>query len=428
MQSYKEVTDFLFEQFPMFQKYGKTAFKPGLENIKALCTILDNPQDKIQTIHIGGTNGKGSCSHLLSAILQANDYKVGLYTSPHLVDFRERIKINGSEISEAEVVEFVNNHKNKFEQIRPSFFEWSLGLAFHYFEEKKVDIAIIEVGMGGRLDSSNIISPILSIITNIGFDHTQYLGNTLELIATEKAGIIKPNTPVIIGEYLSETRPVFERIAQEKQTNIDFAQDSISCTLIRQSITQISLNTNTLGLNYFECDLSGDYQINNIKTVLCVLYQLSPNFKLKTEKVKEGFKFAKSIAGFKGRWDVLQKKPLIICDTGHNIEGLQFNIAQIRKQEYRQLHVVIGFVSDKDIEQIVSILPAEGLYYLCQAKIKRAMDVEQLGAYFRKNSLKSSSYTDVHEAFGAAKKAASKNDLIFVGGSTFVVGDFLMKY
>lgn len=404
--NYQETLDWLFNQLPMYQNQGKSAYKKDLSNTILLADYLNNPETKFKSIHVGGTNGKGSCSHMLSSILQEAGYKVGLYTSPHLKDYRERIKINRKEISKHYVAEFTKKHKSFFEQNSLSFFEMTVGLAFDYFAEEAVDIAIIEVGLGGRLDSTNIITPVLSLITNIGFDHVQFLGDTKSKIAFEKAGIIKDTIPVVIGETHNETKLVFDKKAKETQSDIFYADQIISKTL--------------------DSDLKGNYQQNNIKTVMQSVYVLRDNdFEISEDNLKDGLKRVGSNTGLMGRWQIVGESPKVICDTAHNIEGLNYVIEQLIAETFNQLHVVFGVVDDKDLDTILKLLPKRATYYLCKPNILRGLDVDVLSGFFAKNDFEYKAFNSVEEAFDNAKFVAKQDDLIFIGGSTFVVAEIL---
>ncbi|UWY28737.1 bifunctional folylpolyglutamate synthase/dihydrofolate synthase [Flavobacterium sp. TR2] len=403
--NYQETTNWMFNQLPMYQLQGASAYKEDLTNIKLLAAHLGNPQNGLKCIHVAGTNGKGSTSHMLSSVLQEAGYKVGLYTSPHLKDFRERIKINGKEISEEFVIEFIAKHKSFFEANDMSFFEMSVGLAFDYFAAEKVDIAIIEVGLGGRLDATNIITPLVSVITNIGLDHIQFLGNTLKAIAGEKAGIIKPNIPVVIGEYTDETKPVFLAKAEENNAPISFASDLID---------QIYLS-----------DLIGDYQFHNKKTVQQTISILNneTDFKISTEQLKKGLLNVVKNTGLQGRWQQLGENPKIVCDTAHNKHGLSVVMNQLKNEKYEKLHIVLGVVNDKDLDSILPLFPKEAHYYFCHPNSSRALPAETLKNAAEKFSLIGEKYDSVAIAFAEATKNASKNDFIYVGGSTFVVAE-----
>ncbi|MFC0780742.1 bifunctional folylpolyglutamate synthase/dihydrofolate synthase [Flavobacterium sp. HJSW_4] len=403
--NYQETTNWMFNQLPMYQLQGASAYKEDLTNIKLLAAHLGNPEKELKCIHVAGTNGKGSTSHMLSSVLQEAGYKVGLYTSPHLKDFRERIKINGKEISEEFVIEFVAKHKVFFEANDMSFFEMSVGLAFDYFASEKVDIAIIEVGLGGRLDATNIITPLVSVITNIGLDHTQFLGNTLEAIAGEKAGIIKPNVPVVIGEYNDETKPVFLAKAEANNAPIHFASDLID---------QIYLS-----------DLIGDYQFHNKKTVQQTISILNneTDFNVSIEHLKEGLLNVVKNTGLQGRWQQLGENPKIICDTAHNKHGLSVVMNQLKNEKFEKLHIVLGVVNDKDLDSILPLFPKEAQYYFCSPNSSRGLPAENLKNAAENFNLKGEKYDSVEIAFAEAKKNASENDFIYAGGSTFVVAE-----
>jgi dihydrofolate synthase / folylpolyglutamate synthase len=404
--TYQDTVNWMFQQLPMYQNQGKTAYKANLDNTLLLADYLQHPEHKFKSIHVAGTNGKGSTSHMLASIFQEAGYKVGLYTSPHLKDYRERIKINGKEVSEAFVVDFMNTHKAFFEAHSLSFFEMTVGLAFDYFAKENVDVAIIEVGLGGRLDSTNIITPEVSVITNIGFDHMQFLGNTLEAIATEKAGIIKSKIPVVIGETQKETVTVFKDIAKKCQSDIYFAD---------QEITKL-----------LESDLKGNYQQKNIATVLKTIEVVrNSSFSISDETIKNGLLNVVKNTGLKGRWQVLQQQPKTICDTAHNKEGLSYTMIQLQAETYDQLHMVFGVVNDKDISSILELLPKKATYYFCKPNIPRGQSAEELQSVFIQNGFKGKAYSSVNEALEAAKKNANEDDLIYVGGSTFVVAEII---
>ncbi|RXM41624.1 folylpolyglutamate synthase/dihydrofolate synthase family protein [Flavobacterium sp. YO64] len=403
--NYQETTNWMFNQLPMYQLQGASAYKEDLTNIKLLAAHLGNPETQLKCIHVAGTNGKGSTSHMLASVLHEAGYNVGLYTSPHLKDFRERIKINGQEISENFVCEFIEKHKSFFEANDMSFFEMSVGLAFDYFASEKVDIAIIEVGLGGRLDATNIITPLVSVITNIGLDHTQFLGNTLEAIAGEKAGIIKPNVPVVVGEYTTETQPVFLTKAEEKKAPIYFASD-----LIRE---------------VFPSDLIGDYQFHNKKTVQQTIKIINEttDFKVSDESIKLGLLNVVKNTALQGRWQQLGENPKIICDTAHNKHGLTVVMNQIKKETFENLHIVLGVVNDKDLDSILPLFPQNAHYYFCSPNSSRGLSTEILQSEAKKHQLIGEKYDSVESAFAEAKKNASENDFIYVGGSTFVVAE-----
>ena len=405
--TYQDTVNWMFQQLPMYQNQGKTAYKADLNNTLQLAEYLHHPENKFKSIHVAGTNGKGSTSHMLASILQEAGYMVGLYTSPHLKDFRERIKIDGEEISEAFVVDFIEKHQSFFETHSLSFFEMTVGMAFEYFFIKEVDIAVIEVGMGGRLDSTNIITPEVSVITNIGLDHTQFLGTTLDAIAFEKAGIIKTNVPVVIGETQIETEAVFTKIAKDRHAEICFADQQKS-------------------LKDHESDLKGEYQIKNRKTVLATIAILqNKSFEISEKALVNGFKNVIKNTGLHGRWEVLQNGPKVICDTGHNKEGLHYAMAQLLKEHYEQLHMVFGVVNDKDVASILPSLPKKAIYYFCKPNIPRGMNAEVLRDVFIESGFVGSAYESVEKALSAAKEQATKSDVIYVGGSTFVVAEII---
>ncbi len=403
--NYSQTLDYLFSRLPIFQRIGAPAYKPGLERTLDLCKQLGNPQNKIKTIHVAGTNGKGSTSHMLASVLQEAGYKTGLYTSPHLKDFRERIKINGHMIEECDVVDFVEKNRPFFEEINPSFFEVTAVMAFWYFEKEKVDIAVIETGMGGRLDSTNVITPLISVITNIGLDHTQFLGDTIAKIAEEKAGIIKANIPVIIGETHAESTPVFNQKAKEQHAPLYFADQLIANAP-------------------YECELKGIYQQKNIKTVLqsfTILKDLG--YKIEEQDIRQGIKKVVTNTQILGRWQTLGENPKIICDTGHNEDGIREVLKGIQALPFKHLHIVFGMVNDKDGSKILKMLPKKASYYFCKPNIVRGKEADLLQQEAAAFELHGNTYDSVQEALLAAKKSASKNDLIFVGGSTFVVAE-----
>ena len=394
----------MFTQLPMYQKQGKTAFKKDLTNTLLLANHLNNPQHKFKSIHVAGTNGKGSSSHMLASVLQEAGYKVGLYTSPHLKDFRERIKINGVEVSKQFVIGFIKRNKAFFKSNPLSFFEMTVGMAYDYFAKQKVDIAIIEVGLGGRLDSTNIIIPEVSLITNIGYDHTQFLGETLPLIASEKAGIIKSNVPVVISETHNETKPVFEEVANKNNSKIYFADQIIKAK--------------------YSTDLLGDYQKKNIKGVLKTLKILQQKkYKISDLNIKNGLLNVVKNTGLKGRWQILQTKPKIICDTAHNKEGLSITMTQLQKEQFNNLHIVFGVVNDKDLSQVFSLLPKKATFYFCKPDVPRGLDQNILRDQFLDEGFVGESYLSVKEAVDKAKSRASDDDVIYIGGSTFVVAE-----
>lgn len=419
----------MFSQLPMFHRIGKSAYKANLDNTLALDEFFGHPHRQFKSIHVAGTNGKGSTSHMLASILQDAGLKVGLYTSPHLRDFRERIKVNGVEVSERYVVDFVETHKHLFETVQPSFFEMTVALAFKYFAEEMVDVAVVEVGMGGRLDSTNIISPLVSVITNIGFDHTEFLGDTLAKIAGEKGGIIKDGIPVVVGETHVETSSVFEEIAKDRNAKLVFADQkyAVTETFLQEDGIQVFSVEDCNGVsayNDLEVDLQGSYQRKNILTVLAAVDELKPYFpQLSEATIRKGLRHASKQTGLRGRWYQLSSNPLTICDTGHNVDGITFIVDQIAKTPYEKLFWVFGMVSDKDISKVITLLPKDAYYIFTQASIPRAMDAELLAEKCNAVGLKGEVEKNVQKALLRAKKMASNNDLIFIGGSTFVVAE-----
>ena len=402
--NYPETLDYLFSQLPMYQRVGNAAYKANLDNTYRLSEILNHPEKQFKSVHIAGTNGKGSTSHMLAAVLQEAGYKVGLYTSPHLKDFRERIKINGEMISENDVIDFVKEYKHEFEKIQLSFFEWTVGLAFHYFANQKVDIAIVETGLGGRLDSTNIITPEVAVITNISMDHTQFLGDTLAKIAAEKAGIIKSTIPVIIGETQPEIKPVFIEKANQLNAPVQFADEGL--------------------IQEYESDLKGAYQQKNKKTVVATIQVLQElGWKIAENHIKQGLLNVVKNTGLMGRWQVLSKQPFTVCDTGHNEAGIKLILAQLAEQTYEKLHFVLGVVNDKDITNILQLLPKNATYYFCQANIPRALEVSVLAEKATAVGLSGTTFPSVEAAYQAAQKNATAQDMIFIGGSTFVVAE-----
>lgn len=427
--TYEETIQYLFNSAPLFQHVGGAAYKEGLSTTHILDAHFNHPHNQYKTIHIAGTNGKGSCAHTIAAILQHTGLKVGLYTSPHLVDFRERIRINGEMMPQQYVIDFVEKERSFFEPLHPSFFELTTALAFKYFAEQHVDVAVIEVGLGGRLDCTNIISPILSVITNISFDHTQFLGNTLAQIASEKAGIIKHKVPVIIGECNAETRSVFEHKAHEVEAPILFAEDNKE--VLSSEFSDLyghklrHYTTRSFGDIYGE--LTGECQIKNANTILCALHSLSKIFSVTHEDITYAFEHVCEMTGLRGRWQILQEHPTIICDTGHNTGGWQYlahQLAQIATSG-NKLHIVFGMASDKDIERVMSTLPHEACYYWTKASVKRATSEQTIANIATKYDLHGKTYGNVAEAYEAAVNNASTNDYIYVGGSSFIVADLL---
>jgi dihydrofolate synthase / folylpolyglutamate synthase len=426
--TYEKTLDYLFNQTPVFQHSGSEAYKPGLQNIIALDTWYGTPHTHYPTIHVGGTNGKGSVSNLIASILQEAGYKVGLYTSPHLKDFRERIRVNGETIPKERVIDFVQVFRRDFTNVEPSFFELTTELAFKWFEEQQVDVAVIEVGLGGRLDSTNIIHPEVSVITNISFDHMALLGDTLEKIAVEKAGIMKKRIPVVIGKADGVVRTVFEQHAKAIGTTLFWAAEEFQTKLSKD------LKNNTLILceggshlyNDIPCALNGSYQQENAATVLCLVERLrEAGWKIKDEFVYLGFRNVLKNTGLRGRWETLSEQPHILCDTGHNVAGIQFVTEQLRQTPHENLHFVLGMVSDKDINGILKLLPKDALYYFTRASIPRALNESELARQARTHGLHGNTYPTVKEALEAAKKNCRPEDLIFVGGSTFVVAEAL---
>lgn len=424
--NYLETVNYLFNIAPVFEHIGASAYKEGLDNTYLLDEHLGHPHRKFKSIHIAGTNGKGSCSHTLAAILQNDGYKVGLYTSPHIMDFRERIKINGECISKEYVIEFVNQEKSLFEKIHPSFFEVTTALAFKYFAEQHVDYAIIEVGLGGRLDCTNIITPILSIITNISFDHTNFLGNTLEKIAKEKAGIIKPNIPVIIGETTNETKPVFKTCAESMNAEIIYADENdeiISFTMNEDG--GITYNTRSFGI--IQGELGGLYQKKNTNTILhAVRFLYNQHIIKNTGSINNGFYNVCRLTGLIGRWQKIGSNPSVICDTGHNVGGWTYISRQLQVQKYNKLHIVFGMVNDKDVDGVMCLLPKNAHYYFTKPQSKRAIPEKDIQRKAMMHCLAGDCYNDVPSAYTAAKKMATPDDMIFIGGSSYIVSDLLL--
>lgn len=424
---YNEVLSYLYSQLPMFQRVGASAFKKDLTNTLALCEVCGNPQQRFKSIHIAGTNGKGSTSHMLSAILQQAGYRTGLYTSPHLKDFRERIRINGEMISHKGVVDFVERHRSDFDRIHPSFFEMTVALCFDWFARNGVEVAVIETGLGGRLDSTNVITPDLSVITNISFDHMDMLGHTLTAIAGEKAGIIKPGIPVVIGETQPETAPVFEEKARACASAITFADQVWQVTASRPEGDRLVMDVQgPEAYDDLSCDLTGDYQLKNIPTVLAAVEALvKAGYRISRDHVYAALRQVKDTTGLLGRWQVLQREPLIVADTGHNEAGIRYVVNQIRRQSYRQLHVVMGVVKEKDLAPILGQMPREARYYFCRPDIPRGLDASELANHAREAGLAGEVYGSVREALDAARHSAGGDDMIFIGGSTFVVAEAL---
>tara|TARA_R110002050_G_scaffold30927_5_gene79106 strand:+ start:951 stop:2162 length:1212 start_codon:yes stop_codon:yes gene_type:complete len=402
--TYQETLEWMFAQLPMYQQKGISAFKGKLDNIQALSNYLGHPERKFKSIHVAGTNGKGSCSHMLASILQEAGYRVGLYTSPHLKDFRERIRINGKPVSKKYVVDFIKKNKLFFEAHDLSFFEMTVGMAFQYFEKEKIDIAIVEVGLGGRLDSTNIITPEVSLITNIGYDHVEMLGDTIAKIAFEKAGIVKPGVPVVISEFQEETVTVFNNIANERGAKIIFAGEKIPAV--------------------YKTSLLGSYQSKNVKGVVATIKELK-GFDLKEKHIVDGLLNVSANTGLLGRWQYIGENPTVVCDTAHNTEGLSIVLDQIKEQGYKDLHMIIGFVKDKNLEQILPLFPKNAHYYFCRPNIPRGLDELVLKAKALEFGLKGDAYSSVNESVNAALRLADKTDFVFVGGSTFVVAEIV---
>ncbi|MBI0397732.1 bifunctional folylpolyglutamate synthase/dihydrofolate synthase [Cyclobacterium marinum] len=430
--NYQSSLDFLFQALPMFQRVGGAAFKKDLTNTLKLCAHLGNPQNKFKSIHIAGTNGKGSTAHALASVLQAAGYNTGLYTSPHLKSFRERIKINGIEIPENEVVAFVEANKTFLSELKPSFFEMTVALSFAYFAKKGIDYAVIETGMGGRFDSTNVIQPLLSIITNIGFDHEQFLGDTLDKIAFEKAGIIKDNVPVVIGQTHDRTASVFRSIAADRKAAITFADQSLDVKFNgynRQSkeknLAQYTLSGGTASIENIELDLLGSYQAKNLPAIMVALDHLKTlGLQLHTDHIKEGLSNITTNTGLKGRWQILSSDPLTICDTGHNEDGIQEIIEQLLVLKGKQkLYMILGMVKDKAHYKVLAKLPKDAYYFFCQADQPRSMPANALKNLAAELGLQGEVIENVNEALQAAEKKATKEDLIFIGGSTFVVAE-----
>lgn len=404
--NYEETVEWMFSRLPMYQQQGASAYKKDLSNIVLLCDYLNNPQKKIKCIHVGGTNGKGSTSHILASILQESGYKTGLYTSPHLKDFRERIRINGIMIPKEEVVSFIESHRHFFEDNDLSFFEMTVGLCFWYLAKEKVDFAIIEVGLGGRLDATNIITPILSVITNIGLDHTQFLGNTLELIAFEKAGIIKTEIPVVIGETTNETLKVFESVANEKNSKLILAEEN--------------------PFTNYDSDLKGDYQKQNKRTVIAAIDELRTiGLTIPESAIVNGLNKVTENTGLHGRWQILGHNPTIIADTAHNAHGLNIALNQLLHTTHEHLHIVLGVVNDKDLDSVLPLFPKNATYYFAKPDLPRGLDANILAEKANSFGLSGETYNSVIEAYSIAKQHAKPKDVIYIGGSTFVIAEIL---
>ena len=432
--TYQETCNYLFTQTPMFEKQGVSGYKEGLENTLALDQHFGHPHKNFRSIHIAGTNGKGSCAHTIAAMLQICGYRVGLYTSPHLVDFRERIRINGQPIPENYVIDFVENERNFFEPLKPTFFELTTAMAFKYFSEMKIDIAVIEVGLGGRLDCTNIITPILSVITNISLDHTQLLGQSLEQIAIEKAGIIKRGVPVIIGEALPETRPIFEAIAEENKAPIIFAEDQPEVLHAELQFSEMIYDTRNYGK--IAGELCGNYQAKNTNTILWAIrkledfgymYRFTDDSKSPTKglEIKAGFKNVCATTGLMGRWQVVSESPMVVCDTGHNTAGWKYLSQMLNEVKCKNMYIVFGVVEDKDVEGIMNLLPKRATYFFTKTKSKRAVSERLLQMMGQQIGLTGTDYPSVAEAYATAKIQAGEGDFVFIGGSSYVVADFL---
>ena len=427
--NYQETLDYLFSRLPMYTRDGAVAIKNDLTNTLALTKLLGDPHKKIKFIHVAGTNGKGSSSHALASILQQSGYRTGLYTSPHLVDFRERIRVNGEMIPEDWVIEFVKQYQNDIEHIKPSFFETTVAMALSYFEQQEVDIAVIETGLGGRLDSTNVITPEISLITNIGWDHADILGGTLEQIAREKSGIIKHKVPVVVSEYQETVAHVFQDAASKQESTLTFA----SLTYHSRSVgfteggQRLELTHAATGaITEHQTDLQGNYQAKNLPGILCVVEELQKlGWKLSEDQIRAGLKSIQGLTGLRGRWEILNRSPLLVCDTGHNADGWKEIIQNINLTPHRQLHMVLGIMRDKDTSKMLPILPKHANYYFCQVNSPRALPAAELAAVAKAFNLNGLPYPTVKHAVDEAMRLASKDDLVFVGGSTFIVGDLL---
>lgn len=427
-KQYQETVEFLYGNLPMYHRIGALAYRKDLTNIRKLCDFLGNPQDKITTIHVAGTNGKGSTSYMLSAILQAHGLKTGLYISPHYKDFRERIRVNGEYVSKKFVIEFIEHIRAAVMDIQPSFFELAVAMGFEYFYQQKVDVAIIEVGMGGRLDSTNIITPLLSIITNISFDHTQFLGDTLPAIAGEKAGIIKPGVPVVIGETHPETQPVFDSKATEMHAPIVYADQHFQAEIVETSASHTIFDVykdEKLQYPRLSANLNGDFQVKNIQTVLQAIEVLKESFPLQEVNIRRGLHDLKRLTRFIGRWQVLGENPTIIADSAHNEGGIKLILKNLQDIPHQKLHFVMGVVNDKDFDEMFAMLPKDAIYYFAKADIPRGMEVKALQAKAAPFGLKGRTYASVKNALKAAKRHAKTDDLIFIGGSIFVVAEVI---
>jgi hypothetical protein len=427
MRTYQETIEYLFNSMPVFEKVGNSAYKPGLFNSESLDKHFNHPHRNYRTIHVAGTNGKGSCSHTLAAVLQSAGYRVGLYTSPHLVDFKERIRVNGECILEDYVVDFVHQNVSFFEPLYPSFFELTTALAFKYFADCEVDVAVIEVGLGGRLDCTNIISPVLSVITNISLDHVALLGDSFSKIASEKAGVIKPQIPVVIGEYNEETLPVFRAKALEENAKLILAEDQLEVISYAQNKDNAWEYT-TQHFGIVEGQLKGNYQVKNSNTILTAVKELQIlGFNLSIDNVKEGFKHVETLTGLAGRWQTLSQTPHVLCDTGHNEAAWTYLSNQLNELVCNQLHIVFGMVDDKDIDAVIQLLPEKAVYYFTKASCKRALSEYSIEQKAKKRGLKGTSYSSVKEACCAALSAMLNNDCLFIGGSNYIVSEVLIS-
>jgi len=428
--TYQQTLDFLYQQLPMFQRVGEAGYKPGLERTEALAAAMGNPERQLRCVHVAGTNGKGSSSNLLAAILQAAGYKVGLYTSPHLKEFTERIKVNGQDLNPDYLVQWVARWRGLFDEVQPSFFEMCVALCFDYFAEQRVDVAVVEVGLGGRLDSTNIIRPLVSLITNISLDHQNLLGETLPLIAAEKAGIIKPGVPAIISQTQPEVADVFRQKAAAAGAPLQFADEQFRVERVQEPAPDEPtqrlrvLRREAPYLTDLELALVGDYQRLNLPGVLAVVEELrEQGFRIPEEAVREGLREVRRLTGFKGRWTILGRRPLVVCDTGHNEAGIRFITGQLARLPRRQLHFVLGVVNDKDVSKMLALLPREATYYFCQASIPRALPADELAERAAALGLPGRAYGPVPAAVAAARAAAAPDDVVFIGGSTFVVAE-----
>lgn len=427
--TYPQAVEYLYERLPMFHRVGPAAYKANLDNTIRLMEVLGKPHLRVKCIHVAGTNGKGSCSHMLAAILQQAGYTTGLYTSPHLVDFRERVRINGKLVPKNTVVDFIEAHRETFEEIKPSFFEWTFAFAMDYFASQEVDVAVIETGLGGRLDSTNVIQPKVCLITNIGLDHTNLLGDTLEAIAKEKAGIIKPKTPVVIGQYQSESASIFSAVARELKAPIEFADKNyrvVGTKQVKGLLTVEVLDRRDGQTEHYELDLTGNYQAKNLLGVLDVIgFIEKAGYVVEKAHVKKALRQVIRMTGLAGRWQVISKRPLTIADSAHNTDGLKQALESIRSTPHRRLHVVFGAVGDKDINSMLALLPPKAIYYFVNASLPRALAAKELCEKAKRYKLHGKAFTSVKEGIKSARKAAGKDDLVFIGGSIFVVGEAL---